>query len=304
MERDGNYIGYIYCVTNILNNKKYIGQTMRSIKRRWNAHKTESKTEDNPSYFHKAILKYGSDNFSISEVKKICCDSRDELKNELDFWEIKYIDELNTLRPNGYNITPGGCTSYITRQRKIVQISKHGEIIKIYDSIADALRELNLPEGALSSVLCGYTNTAHGFYWKYEDDNINEFIESITTPYIAMYDEYGKLEKIYDDYSDAAKDNNVQTSRIKSCCNGDRNHSKGKRFIEYRIKCDIQKEISPLSVTWGRTILQYDRDDKLIYSYRNIQELLSCNPSYKATTIRNCCSGNRQSAYNYIWKYA
>ena len=224
MERNDNYIGYIYCVTNILNNKKYIGQTMRSINRRWNAHKTESKKEDNPSYFHKAILKYGNDNFSISEVKKICCNSRDELKNELDYWKIKYIDEFNTLRPNGYNITPGGCTSYITRQRKIVQISKHGEIIKIYDSIADALRELNLPEGALSSVLCGYTNTAYGFYWKYEDDSINEFIKSIITPYIVMYDEYGKLEKIYDDYSDAAKDNNVQVSRIKSCCNGRRNH--------------------------------------------------------------------------------
>lgn len=68
MERNGKYIGCIYCVTNILNNKKYIGQTMRSINRRWNAHKIESKTENNPSYFHKAILKYGNDNFSISEL--------------------------------------------------------------------------------------------------------------------------------------------------------------------------------------------------------------------------------------------
>lgn len=158
------YIGYIYCITNSINGKQYIGQTIRNIKKRWLAHIAEAKRENNPSYFHKAILKYGKLNFKISEVEKICFNNKEELKKYLNILEKKYIQQYNSMRPNGYNITPGGDTSYLTRQRKIVQISKHGEIIQKYNSIADALRALKLNEGSLSAVLNGYTNMAYGFF--------------------------------------------------------------------------------------------------------------------------------------------
>lgn len=142
------------------------------------------------------------------------------------------------------------------------------------------------------------------FFWKYEEDDIENFINSNKFPYIAMYNKYGKLEKIYDDYSEAAKDNDINVARIKECCDRIRNHSKEKRFLRFYNKNEIIKEIKPLHVTWGRKILQFDRNKNLIYSYKNMQELLSLNPTYKNSTIRNCCSGNRESAYNYIWKYA
>lgn len=304
MDVSKKHVGYIYCVTNTVNNKKYIGQTIRSIKRRWSAHQTEAKSELNPSYFHKAILKYGSNNFNIEEIMRIEGNSKEELKQELDKLEIKYIEGFNTIRPNGYNITPGGNSVSITRYRKVVQISKHGDIVRVYDSISSALRELDIPEGSLSSVLCGITKTAHGYYWRYQDDeSLPSFIDSISCPYVAMYDADGTLEKVYDNYSDAAKCNAVKVARIKQCCNGERNHSKQKRFRAFLETEDIPSKIEPLVVEWGKGIRQYDFENNLIAEYKNLKDVLLKNADYTASTIRNCCNGARSKAYNYVWKY-
>ena len=52
-------MGVVYCYTNKINNKKYIGQTLWE-KQRYNQHK--NCYED--SLFHRAIKKYGFDNFN------------------------------------------------------------------------------------------------------------------------------------------------------------------------------------------------------------------------------------------------
>ena len=36
--KDGQYIGYIYIITNNVNDKVYVGQTYRSIKERFSEH--------------------------------------------------------------------------------------------------------------------------------------------------------------------------------------------------------------------------------------------------------------------------
>ena len=88
-------IGYIYLTTNLVNNKKYIGQH-------------RSSTFD-PSYlgsgtlFVKALKKYGSKNFS----QEILCEC--ETYEELDDKEIYYISLYDAVRSNEfYNISLGG----------------------------------------------------------------------------------------------------------------------------------------------------------------------------------------------------
>ena len=53
----GLYEGFIYLVSNNINNKKYIGQTKRTVEERWSDHL--SKLQSDVNYFHNAILKQG-----------------------------------------------------------------------------------------------------------------------------------------------------------------------------------------------------------------------------------------------------
>lgn len=106
----------IYKWTNKINNKVYIGQSI-NIEERRKKHIAASYYPKSNTYntaFHKAIRKYGEDNF-IFEVICIC------KPEELDVLEKYYIQEYNSIVPYGYNMTTGGenpwsCASYFSQQ--------------------------------------------------------------------------------------------------------------------------------------------------------------------------------------------
>ena len=62
-------IGYIYKITNRLNQKAYIGKTIYTVEERWQEHIRDSKRDrckDRPLY--RAMNKYGIENFSIEQI--------------------------------------------------------------------------------------------------------------------------------------------------------------------------------------------------------------------------------------------
>lgn len=65
--------GIIYKVTNLINSKCYIGQTTKSLDDRRFIHIKDAKRQKYNSLFHKAIIKYGIDNFKW-EVLCVCED--------------------------------------------------------------------------------------------------------------------------------------------------------------------------------------------------------------------------------------
>lgn len=89
----------IYKITNHINGNVYIGQSVE-IEKRWENHKT-GKCNSHKSLVHKAILKYGIDNFSFTVL--IECPIE-----KLDFFECYYIRYFDSLAPNGYNLCGGG----------------------------------------------------------------------------------------------------------------------------------------------------------------------------------------------------
>lgn len=94
-------MGYIYKITNTLNDKVYIGQTIKTVEKRFTQHKNNS----NKEYFsqivlYKAFNKYGIENFICEEIEEVPNDKLDEREK---YW-IEYYDSYF----NGYNSTLGG----------------------------------------------------------------------------------------------------------------------------------------------------------------------------------------------------
>ena len=98
----------IYCYTNILNNKKYIGQTKTSLEKR--ACGGRKYAHDNP-YIKEDYDKYGWEVFRPEVLIEV------STREEANYLEEYYISKFNSLVPNGYNILFGWKQTEETRQR-------------------------------------------------------------------------------------------------------------------------------------------------------------------------------------------
>lgn len=95
----------IYCITNLINGKKYIGQS-RNIEKRWKEHtlKPFRKCTDENKYLYRAIRKHGLKNFKFEVLEE--CNIE-----ELDEKEVYWIAFYQTYPPElgkGYNENEGG----------------------------------------------------------------------------------------------------------------------------------------------------------------------------------------------------
>lgn len=93
--------GFIYKITNTINGKSYIGQTIQNVKERFYQHCATkcSKAVSNMA-IHRAIKKYGKSNFTVEVIEEIDSAS---LNDRERYW-IKCYNSYN----NGYNSTKGG----------------------------------------------------------------------------------------------------------------------------------------------------------------------------------------------------
>jgi len=96
--KSDNAMGYIYLISNDVNERQYVGYT-EDIERRWREHKNAAKNGDVVLY--RAMRKYGIEHFHISILEE--CEI-DKLPLREQFW----IWELVTEAPHGYNMTLGG----------------------------------------------------------------------------------------------------------------------------------------------------------------------------------------------------
>jgi group I intron endonuclease len=126
-------IGYIYYINNIVNDKKYIGQTIMDIKKRWSCHRQtlKSNKHDN-SHLQNAWNKYGEDKFEFVVIEKYPI----EMLDEREIYWIKKIDTTN--RDKGYNIDGGGNKGKIISEERRIQMTKRKHSDKTIKKMSDS----------------------------------------------------------------------------------------------------------------------------------------------------------------------
>jgi len=179
--------GYIYKITCLANNKIYIGQATEfkykndiqynyGLSGRWSDHVSSSKKSTKP--LHKAICEYGKEMFTIEELEKASSDTLDTL-------EAKYIDEYNSVIPNGYNVASHSRNRhhsndkfyelYLHKVNKatIRPIRKNGEYKIVYVM-------LYLKDGTTERLAFGQNKD---YTYEVAFKEAKEFVENLNCPY-------------------------------------------------------------------------------------------------------------------------
>ena len=92
---------YIYCVTNLINNKKYVGQSRYLPEVRFNGHCSDANTRPERRGLAKAIRKYGKSSFIVEQLCSV------GTQDEANTIERNLISRFDCLK-NGYNMLIGG----------------------------------------------------------------------------------------------------------------------------------------------------------------------------------------------------
>lgn len=163
---------YLYKITNLVNDKIYIGQTIReNPNKRWYEHCYQK----GPGV-DSAIKKYGKGAFSFEVIGKFPSEA------ELNLFERYYIKKYNSMVPKGYNILEGGKNRKMPLEvRRKLSIARKGQknrcspVVGINEKTGTSWFFSNAKEaekhGFLGSKIiacCRGKRKAHGLhFWKY-----------------------------------------------------------------------------------------------------------------------------------------
>lgn len=106
----------IYKIEHKETGKSYVGLSV-DIFKRWKEHSNFWQAKAKWSVIKKALHKHGLENFNFTILEEC-------LKDELSAREIHWIKELDTLAPNGYNMTSGGEGCFNPSEEVRAKISK------------------------------------------------------------------------------------------------------------------------------------------------------------------------------------
>jgi hypothetical protein len=172
----------VYRIFNTINSKSYIGIT-NNLKRRIRDHIRYSINEYHiKNYIHKALLKYGINNF---QIEVLCtCETHEEL-NEREVYYINLFETFN--KEKGYNLTLGGNREIpneetiikkinSSKKTKVAQYNLQGELINTFSSIKEASRILGIDDSSIHRCCKLNWSRKNYMFQKYIDTPLNKIL--------------------------------------------------------------------------------------------------------------------------------
>lgn len=287
----------IYKITNKINSKSYIGQSI-DIERRWRSHKTEPFNPNASQYntiFYKAIRKYGINNFSF-EILEEC--AIEELDQKEKYWINYYSTYIQNKDAQGYNMTDGGQSKVILyNTNDILTLWTAGKTVS---EIAEIMQcNVNTVANHLE---------AKGISKQERTYRANEY-KGVK---VEQYTLDGQFVAEHLSISAAIRslglaENTGKTANICYAC--EHKLTSAYHYI-WKYKDDltpINKLVEQAQVKYHhghQAVNQYDKDGNFIKTFNTIKEAAQAVGIKSPSAITNACNGLSKTSKGFIWKYA
>jgi group I intron endonuclease len=204
---------FLYKITNITNNKCYVGFTSTTIEKRYKEHIRCSKYADKNQKLYNAIRKYGPENFIVEQIYQ----GDDALQREDEFIK-KYKAEYNMIEGGNKPPSQKGNTWKLSEEAKDkLRRPKPPRTPEHTEKIASQLRGRKQPQHLVRKRVEANTNPHKPF------GNTNR-----AKSYIVTHPN-GKEEVIFN-IAEFARKYNLSRPSICMVCKGKREHTKGFKF--------------------------------------------------------------------------
>lgn len=252
----------IYIITNNINDKVYIGQSVNPA-HRWEQYKSAVKTKHGAQIIVKAMIKYGIEYFTMSILEKdvVNYDEREQ------YW----IKEYNSLVPNGYNVAIGGQSAgegFDAPTAKIKSEDVYFELVQeLIDDIIPAKKlceKYNISYTQLRALNLGKTYYHEELEYplrkikKYTEEQINQLTYSL------KYELDKSIKQIAEEY-------NMDLSYVNEINQGKTWH---RDYITYPIRLGKMKKAEIIHPQIQEMLLTSDKSQKEIAQFFNVSQML------------------------------
>lgn len=297
---ENNYKHIVYCTTNIINGKIYIGVHETNNPDKFDGYIGNGIYINRPSTyqysktkFQNAVKKYGIKNF-----KRITLAVFDKPEDAYDL-EASIVNEDFLKRPDVYNMVLGGNLPPIT-SKIVYQYDELGNFIKEWDSITHASESIERHMIGIQRAIKN-RHKCNGYFWteiKYDKLDLSKmyiYEDSRKIP-VFQYSENGEYECCYESIRDTARvlqKNHINISnaiKLGTLCYG-------KYFsLEFASNYSIAKS----NTINSNEVHQYSLEGKYIASYPNMTQAKKAtgvtSDIYKAIKLG-------RTAGNYQWSF-
>mgnify|MGYP004621963407 FL=1 len=273
----------IYKITNLLNNKCYVGQSI-NIYRRWRAHRCA-----NDAYpLHAAMKKYGVENFSFEILEECNVDKLNEK-------ESYYIQKL---QPE-YNCDCGGNAHRVPQKLNSEKVNRIIQAIKNGYSHIDIANEFNISKDTVRDINVGRTWRQDNIEYPIRVNKFDGRRNKHRCPICGEIISYNKQLCF------CCKQRNRYARYLKS--------KKHKRHVK-RIVLNARKNIlTQKACSKKKRVSMFSKEGDKLFSFNSLSEAANylaeqnlCSKKSMSGVrghISSVCKGKRKTAYGFVWKY-
>ena len=307
----------IYCYTNKINGKRYVGQTIQKLRKRHGQHLSGKQLID------KKLKQYGVENFKLEVLHLADMYS-------IDMLERHYIYFFDTFVKNGkgYNVSSGGHNGSPWAGKTEEELEewkvKYGtpivgvgiDSILSYKYIEEAKKDGFNPKGI--STTCTYHHNPEvflgkykhryvshkGYKWYYKEDydRLSEEKKSRTLLKNIVAISTKSEEVLFFENISQISNSGFNINCVYTCCRGESKTHKGYKWY-YKEDYDklTEEEIKAITKKEPKKIVAISTKDGKVLFFENSSQAIK--EGFYSGDIHKCCRGESKTHKGYKWYY-